>query len=352
MHCSVDVPWEHPCNGVKVKQSRPHQAPPTGCQCSKEQSRTLKSAAWHWPQNQIKVLILIIFQRSGLAVVSIRDLLWPNEPLDVTQRAAPAAFLQKVTRFSQLAPQLRSSLLSSLWRRRWFSLLLSFALLLVVPVVVVVGGGEVPGIEMMKYHRASWDVLKISPSCVVVVCDCRHEVPLRYMGRRFRGQQWLSIIAHNWLTSSVYGDFFYVLGDECNRQTDNSISGGERDLWRALFQLPPSRSSQSEWLPVALPTRNVSYTAPTNKTLTSSPRARVSEMTTHTHPPSFLSLDAIPSCCTQRGARECGPELVGNVMAVKGKIHRAGSIAWDTHMASSRSIILDFHESQASLEMY
>lgn len=66
MHCSVDVPWEHPCSGVKVKQSRPHQAPPTGCQCSKEQSRTMKSAAWHWSQNQIKVLILIIFQRSGL----------------------------------------------------------------------------------------------------------------------------------------------------------------------------------------------------------------------------------------------------------------------------------------------
>lgn len=104
MHCSVDVPWEHPCSGVKVKQSRPHQAPPTGCQCSKEQSRTMKSAALHWPQNQIKVLILIIFQRSGLAVVSIRDLLWPNEPSDVTQRAAPAAFLQKVTRFSQCLP--------------------------------------------------------------------------------------------------------------------------------------------------------------------------------------------------------------------------------------------------------
>lgn len=145
MHCSVDVPWEHPCSGVKVKQSRPHQAPPTGCQCSKEQSRTMKSAAWHWPQNQIKVLILIIFQRSGLAVVSIRDVLWPNEPSDVKQRAAPAAFLGDQV-FSVFAPQLRSSLVSSLWRQWRFSLLLSFVLLLVVSVVVVVGGGGVPDI--------------------------------------------------------------------------------------------------------------------------------------------------------------------------------------------------------------
>lgn len=200
---------------------------------------------------------------------------------------------------------------------------------------------------MMKYHWASWDVPKISP-CVWLQAWGSAAI----CGKGFRGQQWISIIAHNLLSSSVYGFFFYVSADECKCQTDNSISGGERDLWRAHFQLPLSLSSQSEWLPVALPTRNVSYTAPTNETLTSSPRARVSEMTTHTHPPSFLSLDAIPSCCTQRGAGECGPELVGNVMAVKGKIRRAGGIAWDAYTASSRSIILDFHESQTSLEIY
>lgn len=130
------VPSDHPCNGVKVKLSRPHQAPPTAYQSRKEQSWTLKSAAWHRPQNQIKGLICIIFKRCVLAGVSIRDLLWPNEPSDVLLLAAPAALVQKVTIFSSC--WFSSSLVAPLWHRCRLLLLLVFAWVLVVSVVIVV----------------------------------------------------------------------------------------------------------------------------------------------------------------------------------------------------------------------
>lgn len=75
------------------------------------------------------------------------------------------------------------------------------------------------------------------------------------------------------------------------------ISAGR---WFVESLLLPPCYHQSEWITVVQPTRNVSYTAPTNKTLTSNPHTRVSGMTTHTHPVFFSLLDDIPSQFTYR----------------------------------------------------
>lgn len=114
-------------------------------------------------------------------------------------------------------------------------------------------------------------------------------------------------------------------------------------MWSVKSALPPSRCSQSEWIPVVQPTRNVSSTAPTNKTLTST-HAPVSLRWQPTPTLSlFLSLDDIPSRCMQRGGK-CGTEFVGNVMAVKYrwqlKIGCREGIAQDTHTTGTCAIIV------------
>lgn len=123
-------------------------------------------------------------------------------------------------------------------------------------------------------------------------------------------------------------------------------------MWSVKSALPPSRCSQSEWIPVVQPTRNVSSTAPTNKTLTSSPRTRVSEMTTHTHPLPFSLFRWYSITPPRRAGENVGQSLwaMSWLLSTDGSWRSAVVKASpETHIRQGRALLLLLPNSTTTL---